>query len=140
MDLCRPLLLGILRTGALLLGLSMALAPLGLSCCTGIPCSAHQPESNSQPPCHGATRAPCNPRFTPVSSACQAGEFTLEAFSFPGESLTDQGVRAHASAQTPFSHSVALFPNASFFHFPVRSWALSPHFANESLPDSPLRI
>jgi len=131
-----------LRSCAFALALCVAGAPIGMSCCTSFPCSASQPNGNSDLPCHG----PSGPHSHHPSSAapdlyaCHAGEFALEALRQESGSGKAHEMRGYSSGVDSLSSSHASLLDAGSCSSPARTCAISPHLENQPSPHPLLRI
>jgi hypothetical protein len=130
-----------LRSCAFALALCLVVAPLGMSCCRSVPCSASQPKGNSDLPCHGSSGSHSHhpPSAAPDLSACHAGEFALEALRMEHDFRKVQEIRGHSASvdALPCSCASLLDPSASFL---TRTWAVSLHLEDQSWLNPPLRI
>jgi hypothetical protein len=131
----------VLRCCAFALALCLVVAPLGMSCCSSVPCSASQPKSNSDLPCHGSSGPHSHhPSSTvPDLSACHAGEFALEALRLEHDFRKVQEIRGHSASVDALPCPCASLLDASD-SFLTRTWAVSPHLEDQSSLHPPLRI
>ena len=131
-----------LRSCAFALALCVAVAPIGMPCCTSFPCSASQPNGNSDLPCHGSSdrHSQHPPSAAPDLSACHAGEFALEAIRQESGSGKAHEIRGHSSSVDSLSSSHASLLDAGTCSSPARTCAISPHLDRQPSPHLPLRI
>jgi hypothetical protein len=131
----------VFRPCVLALALCLAVAPLGMSCCSSFPCSASQPKSDSDLPCHGSSGSHSHYPATaaPDLSACHAGELALEALRTEQDSRKIQEVCGHSADVDATSNSCASILCA-FDSVPARTWGISPHLERQSSSYPPLRI
>jgi hypothetical protein len=129
------------RCCAFAIALCLAVAPIGMSCCSRFPCSAKQPRGNSDLPCHGSSGSHSDHSSSAAAdySACHAGEFALEAVRVEHDSRKVQEITGHASGVDAVSSPYAslLEVSGSFF---APSWTISPHLEDPPWLCLPLRL
>jgi len=131
-----------LRSCAFALALCVAVAPTGMSCCTSFPCSASQPNGNSDLPCHGSSGSHSHhpSSAAPDLFACHDGEFALEALRQESGSGKANEIRGYSSSVDSLSSSHGSLLDAGSSPSPARTCAISPHLDNQPSPHPPLRI
>jgi hypothetical protein len=130
-----------IRSCAFALALCLAVAPIGMSCCSSLPCSASQLAGNNDALCHGSSgsHSHCPSSAAPYFSACHSGGFALEALRLESSSGKAHEIRDYSFGVDSLSSSHTSLLEASN-SFALQTHAISPHLDIQSSPPLPLRI
>jgi hypothetical protein len=124
-----------IRCCAFAIALCLAVAPIGMTCCSGMPCSASHDNGNSDLPCHGSRESHAHHTSSAAAefSACHAGELALEALRMEHDFRKVPLIEGHASSVNDVSSPYASVLEVSS-PFALQTCAISPHLDRQTLP------
>jgi len=131
----------VVRGWALAITLCLAVAPIGMSCCSSFSCSASASPTSNDLPCHKGPESQRHPAPSVAAdySACHAGEFALDALLQESSRGKVHEGRGYSAGVDALCDSYTPLLDSSDF-LPLQAQAISPHLDQQSSPYLPLRI